>query len=167
MYCLIFVRRKLLQQLIKIYFSKTKFNSMPQFLENYSKLSSKALTNICFIMYNKIIPPKNTTEYKMKLRLDDSGSRTLPHQPIPHCLPAWLVKRQIPRIWISEPIHRTSFWSESKAPADFWCLCVSAFCFADYNWMTVWMGYDFAMASFSESKRNNAAEKAGAGTIFR
>ena len=31
------------------------------------------------------------------------------------------------------PIHRTSFWRENKAPADFRCLCVSAFCFADWQ----------------------------------
>lgn len=33
------------------------------------------------------------------------------------------------RLWISKPLHRTSFWSERKTPADFWCLCVSAFLF--------------------------------------
>lgn len=33
------------------------------------------------------------------------------------------------RLWNSKPLHRTSFWSESKTPADFWYLCVSAFLF--------------------------------------
>ena len=36
-------------------------------------------------------------------------------------------------LWISKPLHRTSFWSERKTPADFWCFCVSAFCFADWK----------------------------------
>ena len=49
-------------------------------------------------------------------------------------------------------------------------VCVPAFFVArnaGYNWMTGWMGYDFAMTSFSESERDNAVGKAGAGTTFR
>ena len=32
------------------------------------------------------------------------------------------------RLWIRSRLHRTSFWSESHAPADFWCLCNRLFC---------------------------------------
>ena len=43
------------------------------------------------------------------------------------------------RLWISKPIHRTSFWSESNAPADFWCLCIGFFvCRLKTEWPSEW-----------------------------
>ena len=76
----------------------------------------------------------------MKLRLEDSGSRTLPHQPIPHCLPAWLVKRQIPRIWISKPIH--SFIILKREQCSRWFLmflCIGfLFCRLKIEWPAEW-----------------------------
>ena len=77
----------------------------------------------------------------------------------------WMGAKQS-RLWISKPLHRTSFWSESKTPADFWCHYVSAFLFCrlqlnDRLNGILRQGFPYG------NERNNAAEKTGAGTTFR
>lgn len=56
-------------------------------------------------------------------------------------------RKQNPTLNFQSRLHRTSLWSESHAPARFLMLCViGSFCFStSNNWMTVRMGYDFAM----------------------
>ena len=157
-------------------FFMPKLNSIPTFTEKYSKTSEKALTSTYPEIYNKIpfsgsynwIP--NVLEMELRRKPPNAcgtlrGSTAARRQKL-FCTVSGGRGMKTVWFWISKPLHRTSFWSESKAPADFWCLCNGfLFCRLQLNDRPngIWFCDDIFL---TESEQDNAAEKAGAGTTF-
>lgn len=141
-----------------------KLYSISTFRKNYSKTFWKVLTNTYFVQYNKILFYENHNQLHI---LTEFGStalrRTRPQYAKKKYCRFWNCfelsatdkrNRQF-RLWISKPV--TSLWNKTardkfillQMVGTHWC---AGFFFvsqnAGYNWMTGWMGYDFAITSF-------------------
>ena len=114
---------------------------MPCFCKNYTEPHHK-LDFRRGVWYNKVPMKEVTTKYKMfrlRMRCKPPNACGMLRENTAVCTLCFLVlsaseqMNKQSRLWISKPLHRSSFWSERKTPADFWCFCVSAFCFADWK----------------------------------
>ena len=136
---------------------------MAELLQKYSKSFRKVLTNTCFPQYNKMLLRRSTSNYissqnfggtalhRTRLRYAKRKCRRC------HCrleLSAEVKRKRQFRLWISKPV--TSLWNQKPQGISLsfcigrYTLMCRLFCCpnAGYNWMTGWMGYDFAATSF-------------------